>query len=105
MPVEDKPVLPRNSVGADYKPGCWNKHRTRHQYTVKNGFKMIYIGAGEYESKQMWKIIKDPGTLGCQQDGDLPECAGCTHLNPALSAKARREMQQKLTKEAKNEQS
>lgn len=77
MPVEDKPVLPANSIGADWNPGCWNKPRTRNPYQVKNGFKLVQIAKDKYEGVQMFKTIPSVNSLECHSD--CPECVGCDH--------------------------
>mgnify|MGYP000426815691 CR=1 FL=1 len=86
MPVEDHEIHPMTRVGSDFRYGCHDKPRRRLKYQVKNGFKLIHAGAGNYESVQMWKTIEDVGSIDCHTDKhDFalgkpdPACEGCKH--------------------------
>lgn len=84
-PVEDHPVHHSTKVGSGFRYGCHGKPRQRKTYQVKNGFVLIHVGGGRYESVQMWKTIDDFGSIECRYDGghyakqDDPACEGCQH--------------------------
>jgi hypothetical protein len=79
MPVEEHQIHPSTQRGADHKPACYNKPRTRNPLIVKAGFRMIDEGNGHYTSEQLWKTIPDTGSLECRSD--CAECVGCEHFD------------------------
>ena len=77
----DYEVHEKVKIGDDFRWGCHNKPRTRANLKVKAGFRLVDEGNGIYSSEQMFKTIKDFGSLECRNDQSLTDihCRGCYH--------------------------
>ena len=89
MAVLNHDIHPSTQRGADHKPACYNKPRTRNPYLVKDGWRFVYDGSGHYESVQMWKVIDDTGSLECRSD--CAECVGCEHFDTSYVDRIKKE--------------
>ena len=79
MPVEDHPVHPHGQRSVPLA-GCYNKPRTVPPLQVLD-MEIYHGGNGEIIRIQKERFIAHRMTTLCQQDGTLPECAGCKNAN------------------------
>lgn len=89
MAVLNHDVHPSTQRGADHKPACYNKPRTRKPLIVPAGYRLIPDGNGIYVAEKMFKTIADFGSLECRSD--CAECVGCEHFDTSYVDRIKKE--------------